>query len=317
AWAELARSAHPRVREAALESMGRHPELGDVGRAALTDALSSGAPGVVAVAADVLQTHPDRAFVLAESERRAALDPAAPPPSPNPAREIDPGVARALRGALAHGWPEDEIETRIALVDAAMAAGLPEGKELAQRECRDDNVTVRARGAKALAAAGEKDPRCPAPGKPDAGAPEAPAPALTTPARIVLDTDAGTLGIRLAPDVAPVAAARVLALARSGFYTGVVVHRVVQGFVVQLGDRGGDGYGGSGETLRCETAPVAFAPLDVGLALAGRDTGSSQIFVTLARYPHLDGEYPWLGRADGDWTAVAEGDVVRAVRVEE
>ena len=97
----------------------------------------------------------------------------------------------------------------------------------------------------------------------------------------------------------------------------MVVHRVVQGFVVQLGDRGGDGYSGSGDTLRCETAPVPFAPFDVGLALAGRDTGSSQIFVTLARYPHLDGEYPWLGKADGDWTAVAEGDVIRAVRVEE
>jgi cyclophilin family peptidyl-prolyl cis-trans isomerase len=317
AWVELARSPHPRVREAALQLIGRHPELGDAGRAALTDALSSPAPGVVAVAADVLQGHPDRAFVLAESERKAALDPAAPPPSPNPSREIDPGVAKALRAALAHPWHDDEIETRIALVDAALAAGLPEGADLARRECRDDNVTVRARGAKALAASGEKDPKCPAPEHSDAGAPAATPPSMGKPVRIVFDTDAGTLGVRLVPDVAPIAAARILALARSGFYTGVVVHRVVQGFVVQLGDRGGDGYGGSGETLRCETAPAAFAPLDVGLALAGRDTGSSQIFVTLARYPHLDGEYPWLGRADGDWTAVAEGDVVRAVRVEE
>jgi cyclophilin family peptidyl-prolyl cis-trans isomerase len=317
AWAELARSAHPRVREAALESLGRHPELGDAGRVAIAEALASPAPGIVAVAADILQGHPDRVFVLAESERKAALDPAAPPPSPNPAREIDPVVAKALRLALGHPWREDEIETRIALVDAALAAGLPEGADLARRECRDDNVTVRARGAKALAAAGEKEPKCPAPERVDAGAPASPPPALPSAVRIVFDTDAGTLGVRLSPEVAPVAAARILALARSGFYTGVVVHRVVQGFVVQLGDRGGDGYGGSGETLRCETAPAAFAPFDVGLALAGRDTGSSQIFVTLARYPHLDGEYPWLGRADGDWTAVAEGDVVRAVRVEE
>ena len=55
----------------------------------------------------------------------------------------------------------------------------------------------------------------------------------------------------------------------------------------------------------------------VGVALAGRDTGSSQIFVTLGRTPHLDGEYAWVGRAEGDWSAVAEGDVIRAVRVEE
>ena len=277
------------MREAAIESVGRHPELGDAGRAAIAEALASPAPGIVAVAADVVQGHPDRVFVLAESERRAALDPAAPPPSTNPAREIDPAVAKALRAALAHPWHEDEIETRIALVDAALAAGLPEATDLARRECRDDNVTVRARGAKALAAAGEKDPRCPVPEASDAGAPASPPPALAAPVHVVFDTDAGPLGIRLAPDLAPIAAARVLALARSGFYTGVVVHRVVEGFVVQLGDRGGDGYGGSGQTLRCETAPAPFEPLDVGLALAGRDTGSSQIFITLARYPHLDG----------------------------
>jgi cyclophilin family peptidyl-prolyl cis-trans isomerase len=108
-----------------------------------------------------------------------------------------------------------------------------------------------------------------------------------------------------------------VALARSGFYTGIVIHRVVPGFVVQLGDRGADGYGGSGEALRCETSPVAFGPLDVGVALAGRDTGSSQVFVTLARQPHLDGEYAWVGHATGDWDSVAEGDVIRAVRVEE
>ncbi len=95
------------------------------------------------------------------------------------------------------------------------------------------------------------------------------------------------------------------------------MHRVVPGFVAQLGDRGGDGYGGSGALLRCETAPAPFEPFDVGVALAGRDTGSSQFFVTLARTPHLDGEYAWIGRADGDWSAVAEGDVVPAVRVEE
>jgi cyclophilin family peptidyl-prolyl cis-trans isomerase len=62
---------------------------------------------------------------------------------------------------------------------------------------------------------------------------------------------------------------------------------------------------------------VAFGPLDVGVALAGRDTGSSQIFVTLARYPKLDGDYARVGLAEGDWGAVAEGDVVNGVTVDE
>ena len=130
-------------------------------------------------------------------------------------------------------------------------------------------------------------------------------------------TDAGTLAITFDPDLAPHAAARFVALARSGFYKGVVVHRVVPGFVVQLGDPGGDGYGGSGTLLRCETSPVPFRRLDVGVALAGRDTGSSQIFVALSRVPHLDGEYAWVGQAEGDWDAVAQGDVIDDVKVEE
>ncbi|HEY6460299.1 MAG TPA: peptidylprolyl isomerase, partial [Polyangiaceae bacterium] len=218
--------------------------------------------------------------------------------------------------ALAHAWAPDLVETRVALVDASLALSLDEGRAYAQKACHDANVTVRARAAKALAAAGQKDAACPAPDTAEEPAQEL-GHELAHPTRVVLETDGGTLGVRFDPSLAPVAATRFVALARSGFYTGVVVHRVVPGFVVQFGDRGADGYGGSGEPLRCETSPVPFGPLDVGVALAGRDTGSSQIFVTLSLQPHLDGEYAWVGHADGDWNGVAEGDVIRAVRVEE
>ena len=176
---------------------------------------------------------------------------------------------------------------------------------------------MRLRAAKALAAAGEKDAACLRPDAPGEPAPEVDH-AIAHATRVIFETDAGsTLAVAFDPTFAPVAATRVVALARSGFYTGVAVHRVVPAFVVQFGDRGGDGYGGSGDTLRCETSPLPFGALDVGVALAGRDTGSSQIFVTLSRHPHLDGEYAWIGRAEGDWDGVAEGDVIRAVHVEE
>jgi len=316
AWLELARSPHRKVREQAIDCIPRHPELGDAAAGVLADALGASEPGVVATAADVVHAHPDRVYVLAASERVAALDPSAPPPTANPARELDARVAKALRAALAKRWADDLVETRVALLDAALAVGIDEGRAYAQAACRDANATVRARAAKALAAAGDKNASCPAPAGPGDPAPEI-GHELAHATRVVFDTDAGSLAIRFDPSLAPVAATRFVALARSGFYTGVSVHRVVPGFVVQLGDRGGDGYGGSGELLRCETSPVGFEPLDVGVALAGRDTGSSQIFVTLARYPHLDGQYAWVGRADGDWNAVAENDLVRAVRVDE
>ena len=129
--------------------------------------------------------------------------------------------------------------------------------------------------------------------------------------------DSAEVVVVLEPELSPITAARITSLAKSGFYKGVVVHRVVPGFVVQLGDPDGDGYGGSDASLRCETSPTAFGPLDVGMALAGRDTGSSQIFITLSRTPHLDGEYTRVGHAEGDWANIAQGDVITDVRVSE
>ena len=72
-----------------------------------------------------------------------------------------------------------------------------------------------------------------------------------------------------------------------------------------------------GTSLRCETSPVPFAPLDVGMALAGRDTGSSQVFVTLSRTPHLDGEYARVGRAEGAWFSLAQGDIITDAKIVE
>jgi cyclophilin family peptidyl-prolyl cis-trans isomerase/HEAT repeat protein len=316
AWLALARSKNVRVREAALGAIGAHPELDHAARVALVEALASEKAGLVATAAEQIHAHPERAYTLARSAIRDALDPNNHmEPMPMPARELDVALARALKAALAHAWTEDLVETKLALIDAGIAVGLKEARDAAVLACHDPNATMRAHAKKSLATFPDADTTCAPPDAAPDPASEiaAPAPAAT----MRLDTDAGPLSIRLDPSLAPIASARMLALARSGFYSGVVVHRVVPGFVVQFGDRDGDGYGGSGKLLRCETSPVAFDTLDVGVALAGRDTGSSQIFVTLARYPHLEGEYARVGHADGDWAAVAEGDVIRDVKVEE
>lgn len=316
AWKALAQSKSVRVKEDAIEAFSLHAELGDVGRAALADALASKHAGVVAAAAAVVQAHPDRVMVLAEREKRAALDPAAPPPTTHPARDIDTAVAKALGDALRFGWAEDLVETRANLLDAAAAVALPGARETAMVACRDPNLTIRDRAAKALRSLGEVSPVCGPPDKPAPLAAEVDH-SLSKSARVVFQTDAGELAIRFDPEFAPVTTTRIVELARAGFFKGIVIHRVVPGFVVQFGDPGGDGYGGAGKLLRDETSPVAFGALDVGIALAGRDTGSSQLFVTLARYPHLDGEYARVGHAEGDWAAVAQGDVVRDARVEE
>jgi cyclophilin family peptidyl-prolyl cis-trans isomerase len=325
AWRALAKSSYPRVREAALETIGRHPELADAARVALAEALASSAPGIVATAANVVQAHPDRAMVLAERDRKSALDPSSPPPAANPSHEIDRAVAAALGVALTRPWADDLIETRVSLLDAAAAIRLPSAYDASTKACKDSNITVREHATKSLRALGEAARTCAAPRSPpraDAGREagrewdEAP-PVPPGPIKVTFETDAGELSIVFDPELAPRTVARFVSLARNGFYAGVRVHRVVPGFVAQFGDPEGDGYGGSGALLRCETSPVPFGLLDVGVALAGRDTGSSQLFVTLARYPHLDGEYARVGHAEGDWAALADGDAIRDVKVED
>jgi len=317
AFRALVASPHLAVREAALEVIALHPELEETGRALLVEALGAPEAGVVATAAQVIVQHPEHVLVLAKSERRAALDPRAPPPTAHPAMDLPADLAAALTRAVGRAWREDAVETVAALLDAAVAVSLPDARAAATRSCSDPNVTLREHAARALRALGVPQAACPRPpSAKDAPSPAASAP-LAHPVRVTFETDAAKVAVVFEPELAPRAASRFVALARSGFYRGVVVHRVVPGYVVQLGDPGGDGYGGSGSLLRCETSPVPFGPLDVGVALAGRDTGSSQIFVTLARYPKLDGDYARVGRAEGDWAAVAEGDVITGVRVEE
>ena len=314
AFRTFANSEHLRVREDAVEALGSHPEVGEAAIAILADALGSKHAGLVATAAEVLHAHPERALVLADSEKRAALDPRSPPPTANPAQQIAPSVAKALSTALAEKWPEDRFETRIALVEAAASLRHPQAKETASALCNDANPVLRERALRALRTLGAPVAACDAPDREVSGAAEI-GNALSRPTKVVFVTDGGELTITLEPELSPITATRIAALARSSFYKGIVIHRVVPGFVVQLGDPDGDGYGGAGTSLRCETSPVPFGPLDVGMALAGRDTGSSQIFVTLSRTPHLDGEYTRVGRAEGDWSSVAQGDVITDVRV--
>jgi cyclophilin family peptidyl-prolyl cis-trans isomerase len=310
-WRRLLESVHVRVREAALSAIGTHPELKEIARAEIAKALTAKPIGVAATAAEIVFHHPERMQVVSARERRAALDPKAPPPSERPETDLDPQIGKALEVALKREDGAQGIELRASLLDAAGALRFTPAKATARTLACDANATLRAHAVGALKALGEALPTCTS--LPSSGE----VPTLSQATELVVQTEAAQVSIVLDPTYAPVTTAHLLALARSGFYKGIVIHRVVPGFVVQFGDPGGDGYGGSDKTLRCETSPVRFAALDVGMALSGRDTGSSQLFVTLARTPHLDGDYAWIGRAKGDWTALMEGDTIVDVKIKE
>jgi len=62
---------------------------------------------------------------------------------------------------------------------------------------------------------------------------------------LVLDLPSGELLIEMRPDLAPRHIDRIRTLVRSGFYDGLLFHRVIDGFMAQGGDPLGDGTGGS------------------------------------------------------------------------
>jgi len=300
AFLQLAHAENALLRDAAIDRLAEHPELRESYQI-LADALGSPALGVVASAAQLLASYPERAARASDEGAEARV-------APNP----DPSVVAALTTAYAAASARSSIEVQSLLLDAIGALSILSHKDAANLACSSDNPTLREHAQRTLRLLGEQTRRCDE-FKPSAT--RAPA-ASATRSLLTFDTDAGPLTLTLDPRFAPVAVARVLGLAQSGFYDGVAVHRVVPGFVAQFGDPGGDGFGGDGQPpLRCETSPIPFQRGAVGVALSGRDTGSSQLFVTLGRYPHLDGQYAWLGEAGPGWAQVAAGDRILHTRV--
>lgn len=106
----------------------------------------------------------------------------------------------------------------------------------------------------------------------------------------------GTVLIRLRPDLAPQHVERVSELADSGFYDGVVFHRVIPGFMAQTGDPTGTGRGGSGRNLAAEFSSEPFRRGTVGMARARHpDSADSQFFICFEDASHLNGQYTVFG----------------------
>ncbi len=308
-WRELATIADPVVSETALGLMARHPEIHRP-HEVLVQALGSDRAGVVAAAAKVLAAFPDRAGVTRTDDRADSDQRLASAEAPKP----EPALVTALAAALKRPLAKGSFEPRLSLLDATGALGVLSLKPELEASCQSDQPALRAHAERALRRLGDRRRTCdrPTTGKTTG----ATSPPTVGGFEVILHTDAGRLRLRLDAAQAPFAVARVVELARSRFYDGTVIHRAVPGFVVQLGDPGGDGYGGSNrEPLRCETGTLPFDGLSVGMALSGRDTGSSQLFVTLGSYPHLEGDFSRIGTATGDWDHVVAGDVIQRVEV--
>ena len=114
---------------------------------------------------------------------------------------------------------------------------------------------------------------------------------------LYLDLEQGRVTIELRPDLAPNHVARIKKLAREGFYDGLVFHRVIEGFMAQTGDPGGDGTGGSGVKLKAEFSNAKHVRGTLSMArTSDPNSADSQFFIMLAAASHLDGQYTVWGQ---------------------
>ena len=114
---------------------------------------------------------------------------------------------------------------------------------------------------------------------------------------IVMETTKGRVVIELRPDLAPNHAARIKELARSGFYDGIVFHRVIEGFMAQTGDPTGTGMGGSGKKLKAEFNAEPHVRGVCSMARSSNpDSGDSQFFICFTDARFLDRQYTVWGK---------------------
>lgn len=115
--------------------------------------------------------------------------------------------------------------------------------------------------------------------------------------------DGRTMKGELYPDMAPNSVANFVELANSGFYDGVIFHRVIPGFMIQGGDPLGQGTGGPGYSIRGEFAGNGFqnplrhtrGVLSMARSMMPNSAGS-QFFIMVEDAPHLDGQYAAFGK---------------------
>ena len=116
---------------------------------------------------------------------------------------------------------------------------------------------------------------------------------------LLLETTKGQVEIKLLPDLAPNHVARITELANSGFYDGIIFHRVIPGFMAQTGDPQGTGMGGSGQDLDAEFTDYEYKVGTVGMARAmNPNSADSQFFICFEGCGHLTGQYTVWGQVE-------------------
>eukprot|EP01128_Nolandella_sp_AFSM9_P010784 TRINITY_DN750_c0_g1_i1.p2 TRINITY_DN750_c0_g1~~TRINITY_DN750_c0_g1_i1.p2 ORF type:complete len:160 (-),score=32.59 TRINITY_DN750_c0_g1_i1:79-558(-) len=116
-----------------------------------------------------------------------------------------------------------------------------------------------------------------------------------------LETSMGEVGLELYDSLTPKTCENFVQLAKTGYYNGVIFHRIIKDFMIQGGDPTGTGRGGEsiyGDKFEDElTSELKHTGAGIlSMANSGPNTNGSQFFITLAPTPFLDGKHTVFGR---------------------
>ena len=121
---------------------------------------------------------------------------------------------------------------------------------------------------------------------------------------VTIETENGIIKAELYPEKAPNTVNNFISLVKSGFYDGLIFHRVISGFMIQGGDPAGVGTGGPGYQIKGEFSMNGFKQNDIkherGVISMARamhpDSAGSQFFIMPKNSSHLDGQYAAFGK---------------------
>lgn len=115
--------------------------------------------------------------------------------------------------------------------------------------------------------------------------------------QLQIDTNQGTIVLDLLPEHAPNHCKNMIGLSKSGFYDGLIFHRIIEGFMIQGGCPDGTGMGGPGYNVDAEFNSLSHEPGVVSMARSSDpNSAGSQFFICLDKHAHLDGSYTAFGR---------------------
>ncbi|KAI9193340.1 uncharacterized protein BJ171DRAFT_528938 [Polychytrium aggregatum] len=125
----------------------------------------------------------------------------------------------------------------------------------------------------------------------------------------IIHTSFGDIHLQLFPQYAPKAVENFVGLAKKGFYSNLIFHRVIKGFMIQTGCPFGDGTGSEslwGHEFEDEFHKAAKhdRPYTLSMANSGPGTNGSQFFITTVPTPWLDNKHTVFGRATGGMDVV-------------